>query len=196
MCKRLREWSVRPLQMVLSSRTINTKGNQMAAFAPAYLYICILKIILEWLNDRPSSKIETWWVDLVLISHWIFSLLVTSGMAALDRGVICVWPGSCLLPSCICKYSFSGSCWSSFTALLPSKGLTFTTCGLSLPVCLPLRRCPVICHFWRNHILTFLLKSGLLIIYCHWHLGFLHEKKLRRDRFTKVPLLFFSQDPH
>lgn len=37
MCKRVKEWSVRPGQMVLSGRTINAKGNQTAEFAQAYL---------------------------------------------------------------------------------------------------------------------------------------------------------------
>lgn len=37
MCKRLKEWSIRPVQMVLSGRTINAKGSQMAEFAQAYL---------------------------------------------------------------------------------------------------------------------------------------------------------------
>lgn len=36
-CIRELEWSVRPVQMALSGRTINAKGNQMAEFAQAYL---------------------------------------------------------------------------------------------------------------------------------------------------------------
>lgn len=37
MCKRVKERSVGPVQMVLSGGTINAKGNQMAEFAQAYL---------------------------------------------------------------------------------------------------------------------------------------------------------------
>lgn len=75
------------------------------------------KIILKWLNERPSSKIETRWVHLVLISRWMFNLLVTCWHRHPIKVLRARDPAPASHPSHIWKYSFSCSFHSSFGGL-------------------------------------------------------------------------------
>lgn len=75
------------------------------------------------MNDRPSSKLETRRVLLVLISQWMFSLPVTCWHKHPTKVSRVARPCSCLPPQLHLEIPFPCSRCSSFKDLFPSGGL-------------------------------------------------------------------------